>query len=223
MLGKNLMINKYKHIIWDWNGTLFNDVELSLDIINKILLGMNLNPMSITGYKDIFTFPIKDYYTKTGMDFEKYSFEEVGSHWITEYEKRRYEGKLYEGAREVLQFISDNRQRQSILSAYSQTTLVEIVTYFKLENYFSHLVGLDNIYADSKIELGKEFIKILRNEKDEILLIGDTVHDYEVASEIGINCILIADGHQSKDVLLKCGVPVLDNIKEIIFKDIRPI
>ena len=209
------MIDKYKHIIWDWNGTLFNDVELSMDIINNILRNMNLNPLSIAGYKNIFTFPIKDYYTKTGMDFDKYSFEEVGRNWITEYEKRRFEGKLFEGAREVLQFISDNKQKQSILSAYSQNTLVEIVSYFKLENYFSHLVGLDNIYADSKIELGKEFMKIIGNEKADILLIGDTVHDYEVASEIGINCILIADGHQCKNVLLKCGVPVLTNINEI--------
>ena len=209
------MIENYKHIIWDWNGTLFNDVELSIDIINNILTGMELKPLSITEYKDIFTFPIKEYYTKAGMDFDKYSFEKVGRQWINEYEKRRLEGRLYDGAEEILQFISDNGQEQSILSAYSQITLVEIVGHFKLENFFSHLVGLDNIYADSKIELGKEFMKTIGNGRGEVLLIGDTVHDYEVAREIGVKCLLIADGHQSKEVLSVCGVPVLDSIKDI--------
>jgi len=46
-------------------------------------------------------------------------------------------------------------------------------------------------------------------------LIGDTVHDYEVAREIGAKCLLIAGGHQSIEKLTACGVPVLNNIKEI--------
>lgn len=209
------MIENFKHIVWDWNGTLFNDVQLSIDIINDILLTMKLNRLSVPVYKSIFTFPIKDYYAKTGIDFNKYSFEIIGRQWVDDYEIRRFEGKLYDGAEEMLQYISAKGQKQSILSAYSQNTLVEIVRHFNLHDYFSHLVGLNNIYADSKIELGKEFIKKIECEKTKVLLIGDTVHDFEVAREIGINCILIADGHQSEEVLLSCGVPVLKNIKDI--------
>jgi phosphoglycolate phosphatase len=209
------MIDKFRHIIWDWNGTLFNDVNLSIDLINNILTCMELKPLSPYGYKNIFTFPIKEYYAKAGIDFNKYSFEKLGRQWIVEYEKRRLECRLYDGAKDVLQFIYGKGIEQSILSAYSQDNLVEIVSHFGLNNFFSHLVGLDNIYATSKIELGIDFMKRIGNDKEEVLLIGDTVHDYEVACEIGAECILIADGHQNKEILSSCNVPVLNNIRDI--------
>jgi phosphoglycolate phosphatase len=176
---------------------------------------MNLKPLSIAEYRNIFNFPIKEYYACAGIDFTKYSFEAVGKQWIDEYEKRKLEGSLYKGAEEVLKFVSDKGIEQSILSAYSHNTLVEIVSHFKLENYFAYLTGLDNIYANSKIELGKEFMKRISNGKEEVLLIGDTTHDFEVAQEIGAGCLLIADGHQSREVLSACGVTVLDNITKL--------
>ena len=210
------MIKNYKHIIWDWNGTLFDDTSLSVDIINRVLKRRNLSPLSMQEYRDIFTFPVKNYYEKAGLDFSKYSFAELGKEWMDEYENRKLECNLHSGARNVLAYVKSKSGEQSILSAYSQHTLVEIVKHFELDHFFSHLVGLDNIYAVSKVDLGKELMKQLGNGKGEVLLIGDTVHDYEVAMEIGADCLLIANGHQSKKKLLECGVNVLDSIIELI-------
>jgi len=212
------MIEKYKHIIWDWNGTLFNDVELGVSIINNLLLKRNLPLLSVEKYKDIFTFPVKDYYAKTGLDFEKESFEILGMEWMDEYERRKIECGLSGGAVQLLEKISSLSIEQSILSAYSQHTLIEIVDQFGLTKYFSHLVGLDNIYASSKVHLGKALIKKLGLKNGEALLIGDTAHDYDVASEIGADCVLLASGHQSRKTLLQCGVPVFDSIKDFVEK-----
>jgi phosphoglycolate phosphatase len=209
------VIKNYKHIIWDWNGTLFDDTELSLDIINSILLKRDLQTITLEKYRSIFTFPVKDYYEKTGLDFKKYPFEELGTEWIMEYEKRRSEAKLHKDAKEILEYISLNSKQQSILSAYSYSTLVEIIKHFEIEHYFTHLVGLDHVYASSKIEIGKKLMNELNNERSEIILIGDTVHDYEVAAEMGIDCILIANGHQSKEKLKTCGVQVLNTLSDV--------
>ncbi len=209
------MLRKIKHVIWDWNGTLLDDVELCVNIINGLLKNHGLKTLSVNEYKNIFTFPVKEYYAKAGFDFEKYPFEQLGKKWIEEYEHHRLEAKLFKGAEEALQYIAKNAKAQSILSAYSQKALIEIVDHFNLRKYFSNLVGLDNIYANSKLDLGKKLMKDLRNGKGEVLLIGDTVHDYEVAVEIGAECILIANGHQSKDKLLACGVPVFNSLEDI--------
>ena len=48
------------------------------------------------------------------------------------------------------------------------------------------------------------------------LLIGDTDHDQEVAAEMGIDCILIPAGHQSRERLQACGVPVLQSLEELL-------
>ncbi|OGU27585.1 MAG: phosphatase [Ignavibacteria bacterium GWA2_35_9] len=208
------MLSNYKHIIWDWNGTLLNDVGLCVDIVNNILVKKNLNPLSIIEYKNIFTFPIRNYYERAGFDFSQYTFEEVGLEWMYEYERRRLECMLHSGVTETLMLLKENRIGQSILSAYPHNTLLEIIAHFSLNDFFTHIVGLDNIYATSKVELGKALMKKISNGNGKVLLVGDTEHDCEVAEEIGTDCVLIADGHQSKQKLLACNVPVFDSLLE---------
>ena len=209
------LMARIRQIIWDWNGTLFNDVELCREIINGVLKRRSLGELSLTAYRNIFTFPVKDYYEKAGLDFEKYPFEILGREWMDEYEMRKGECGLHEGAANLLDKISGRGIGQSILSAYSQHTLEETVKQFGLDKYFSHLAGLDNIYATSKVENGKELMNKLGNGKGETLFIGDTVHDYDVACEIGADCILIAGGHQKKQRLVDCGVTVYNSLKDI--------
>lgn len=209
------MPGKYKHIIWDWNGTLLNDIDLCVDIINGILKKRELTELSHDDYKRIFTFPIKQYYINAGIDFNKDSFEVLGIEWINEYERRRSEAWLFEGAKDILNYIRNSGMKQSVLSAYMHDTLTHILDIFELSSYFTHISGLDHIYADGKIDIGKELVKKIGLDKEEMVLIGDTLHDYEVAESIGTECILIANGHQGKDRLLSCNVPVLDSITDL--------
>lgn len=210
------MVHNFKHVIWDWNGTLFNDTELCLNIINGLLVRHELKKLSLEDYRFIFTFPVKEYYAKAGLDFTKYSFEVLGKEWMDEYEERKSECHLFEGVKDVLRSLHGNKIEQSILSAYSHHTLVTIVKYYGLSDFFRNISGLDHIYATSKVDIGRELIKKIDLPGDEIVLIGDTIHDYEVAKELGINSILIANGHQSRARLLDCGVPVLDDIRELV-------
>jgi phosphoglycolate phosphatase len=210
------MIRKFKHIIWDWNGTLLNDTSLCLNIINGLLKSKNIKTLSLEDYRLIFDFPVKNYYEKAGFNFTDYSFEEVGKQWMDEYEIRKGETVLFEGTKDVLDYISSLGIGQSILSAYSLETLIEIINDHGLSKYFKHITGLDHIYATSKLEIGRELINKIDAPPQKILLIGDTIHDHEVASELGIQCILIANGHQSRERLLSSGFPVLNDIRELI-------
>ncbi len=210
------MIEKYKHIIWDWNGTIFNDVELCVELINELLEPRGLKTVTIDEYKNVFTIPVRNYYAELGFDFSKESFEVIGKQWMDEYERRKFECGLHAGIADVIKRINQLGIGQSILSAYTQHTLEEMVEHFELTKYFSHLVGLDNIYAAGKLHLGKGLMKRLDNGKGETLLIGDTLHDYEVASEIGADCVLVANGHQSKEKLKTCGALIVDNLTSLV-------
>ncbi len=206
----------FKHIIWDWNGTIFNDIQLCVELINSVLKKRDLPQLTIEQYRNIFTFPVRDYYAKAGLDLEKYPFEELGKEWMDEYQKRRWEVKLFDQALRLLKKIYQYNIEQSILSAYKQDTLFELIDHFNLRKYFTHLIGLDHIYATSKLELGKELMDKIKYRKHEVLLIGDTVHDAEVAEEIGADCVLVAEGHQSKEKLKSCGVIVFDTLNDLV-------
>lgn len=215
------MIEKYKHIIWDWNGTILNDVDLSLNLINGLLTMYNLKTLTLHEYRDCFTIPVRKYYEKAGFDFAKDSFEVIGKKWMDEYERRKYECGLYTGIKEVLEKINNLNIGQSILSAYSQHTLEEMVEHFGLTKYFTYIIGLDNIYAASKLHLGKDLISRLGVENGEVLLIGDTLHDLEVATEIGADCILVAAGHQNEAVFKSLdsdakSIKIIETIEQLI-------
>jgi phosphoglycolate phosphatase len=69
---------------------------------------------------------------------------------------------------------------------------------FNLESYFTEIVGQDNQLAIGKIEKGKQLVRESNVHLDKIALIGDTTHDAEVANAIGIDCILVQNGHHTK-------------------------
>jgi len=213
----NKVLKNYNHIIWDWNGTLLNDVELCAGIMNMLLTQESLPNISIQKYKSIFTFPVIDYYKIAGHTFKKTSFEVLGRQFMDEYELQKNNCKLFPGVSELLLELQSKNIQQHLLSAYEQRNLNNILQHFGINNYFQHIVGLDNIYAGGKSHLAQDLaMKIRSNGKvHNILLIGDTIHDYEVAKEINSDCILISYGHQDEERLLKLGIPVVKNISEL--------
>jgi len=213
----NNSARSYNHIIWDWNGTLFNDVELCAGIMNMLLSQESLPGLSIQKYKSIFTFPVIEYYKIAGHTFEKKSFEVLGKQFMDEYEIRKNQCELFPGIQEILTELQAKNIQQHLLSAYEQNSLNDILNFFDIHSFFKYIVGLDNIYAGGKLKLARDLVcRIDSNgSAGNILLIGDTIHDYEVAKEINADCILVSHGHQDEERLLKLGIPV--------FKDVRAL
>lgn len=83
----------------------------------------------------------------------------------------------------------------------------------EIEEYFDEVLGIDNILAGSKVDIALNWIK----DKDpkECIMLGDTLHDLEVSRAMGIDCVLIANGHQAKEVLTEKYDKVVDDIRQV--------
>jgi len=209
------MLKGYQHIIWDWNGTLFNDLAFCVTIVNGMLARRGLPTITLEQYRAVFTFPIRTYYQTLGFDLYQESFETLSQEFMAAYEAQRHACTLYPDARAVLEHVMASGRRQSLLSAYAQETLITLVHTCNLGHCFAHLMGLDNIYAHSKVEQGRRLLAALPYSPAEILLVGDTLHDAEVAEAMGTACVLVAHGHQAKERLQQSGVPVVDALQEL--------
>jgi phosphoglycolate phosphatase len=208
-------LKKYKQIIWDWNGTLLDDTWLCVEIINTYLSDRGLPNISLSRYRNIFAFPVKDYYVTLGFDFTKESWEEISASFIAEYETKRSRCHLMPEVVETLHHLTSLGISQSILSASKQDYLERAVLEYGIVDFFSTLNGLDNHHAAGKEEIAKEYISSLEVEKSEILLIGDTLHDAHIASVIGMDCFLIPNGHHSKERLMMSGKPIIYSLLEL--------
>lgn len=214
-------MNKYSHVLWDWNGTLLDDVWLCIDIFNGMLSERGKPSINYRKYRDIFDFPVRVCYERAGFDFSLETFDCAATEFCDEYAKRVGECKLHEGAKEILDLFAESGVCQSILSATEQTQLEEMLSAFGLSAMFERVVGQSNHYANGKIQRGKKLVDSLGISCNYILLIGDTTHDRFIAEEVGVDSVLVATGHHTREKLQERSARVFDNLLDIqsILKD----
>lgn len=205
-----------KAIIWDWNGTLLSDVLLCIKCMNSMLTDRKLPELDADRYREIFTFPVKEYYQKAGFDFTKEEFEKPAVEFIEKYYKYLPEAGLYPNTTAVLRELAHRGYYQTILSAMEHNNLVKSLKDKNVFDFFDLVNGIGDHYAHSKLQVGVELLKKMRFPKEEIILIGDSLHDMEVAMELDLDFILIANGHQSKKRLLKETTQVVDELSDVL-------
>ncbi len=206
---------KYTHVIWDFNGTLLNDVDIGIQSINVLLSARGLPVLATPdAYREVSGFPIVEYYKRIGFDFSKESYDDVALEWVEQYMRRADLAQLYDGALSVLKSVRERGLRQILLSATELSMLQGQVAALGIENYFDEICGMDNVYAYGKRTLAERW----RGEHPEAkaLMIGDTDHDSEVAEAMGADCLLFCKGHQSRERLGRIGRPVIDSLAEIL-------
>ncbi len=205
-----------KTIIWDWNGTLLNDTELCISIVNNLLNERGVEKLSTERYKEIFNFPVKDYYEEAGFDFSKEDFSKPADAFIEEYNNRIPDASLHQNTEVVLEEFKTRNYKQIIISAMKHDALMYSVKAKGIHHYFDEVSGINNHYAAGKLENAISILNKKDLNPDECCLIGDTIHDHEVAEAIGCDCILISNGHQSIERLEQTGRKVLKNIDQLL-------
>ena len=204
-----------KTIIWDWNGTLLDDAEICLDSINLMLKTRNLPQLSMEIYRSVFTFPVIDYYKEIGFDFTEEHWEPVAMEFITLYLKALPGCSLTPFAASILDAFKQKGYRQAIISAMQHESLLKSVSELGIYDYFDYIGGIGDHYGGGKIENALNYFASSGINPALATLIGDTLHDTEVAAELNCKCILVTTGHQSFSRLQKTGLPVIKNLSEI--------
>ncbi len=206
----------YHHIIWDWNGTLLNDVQACVDAINILLKDRSLPTLTREQYLDIFDFPVRNYYIKLGFDFSKQDWNQVAVDYHKAYVITSAASPLRHGTQAALAQFQAKGVGMSILSACELKILKRMVAERQILPYFKHIYGLDDLYASSKIDLGHALFNNSGLQKKGALLIGDTTHDFEVAQAMGIPCLLMANGHQADSKLKALDCPMVSDYQGVM-------
>lgn len=202
-------------VLWDWNGTLLDDLDYAIQVRNRVFPRFGLPALSgLEEYYRQFTFPVRAYYERAGVTEEM--FPTVAEAWMREYVAGRAGIPLRSQAVAALQAARAGGLRQTILSASQEDVLVDQLNQYGIREYFQEVLGLPHIYATGKAELGQAYLRRTSIPRNDCVLLGDTLHDAEVAGEMGVRCILIAGGHQDADQLTEAGVPVCAGLMEAV-------
>lgn len=183
-----------KYLIWDWNGTLLDDTTAALNALNVQLVKRALKPITMEYYRDHFAFPARNFYAECGIKLELEDWDRLAAEYHEAYAR---EPKALNGeAIAVLERAKALGWRQCVLSALRQDLLEKALEEYGIRHYFDYVYGVDNLDGSSKLERAKELMEVIAPQSD-ITMIGDAIHDAEVAAELGVRCILVATGGHS--------------------------
>lgn len=205
-----------KLVVWDWNGTLLNDLDVCFDILKKSMRKWDLNPIENKEmYKSVFRFPVVEMYKDLGFDCSGDKFSSIADHFMENYLEDYKKSSLHPDAYEVLGNLQKKGIQNVLLSASKKEILDEQTEYFECQKYFEKRLGIEDIYARSKKELALKWIETCDIDPSEILWIGDSTHDYECANACGVHCVLVQHGHQDYIQLSQTDARIFSNLKEI--------
>ncbi len=204
-----------KLLIWDWNGTIIDDTDLCLAIENELLCERGMREITRDWYLAHFSFPVRDYYLKMGYTFRTESFETVADEFMVRYRTRFSECLLREGVTDMLSEAKRRGVAQTLLSVTRQDDLVVQAQALGVAGFFSEILGQDDSLCVSKIDRARTYMARLGIRPEDALFIGDTDHDVEAANAVGCPCVLLSGGHQSREVLQRCGVPVYESAEAL--------
>lgn len=187
-----------KAIIWDFNGTIISDVDLSVEGLNLLRARRQMDSVSVEQYRARFGFPIQDYYRGIGFDVSDAEYTVLSTEYHDHYFAHMRRCPPHAGITELIAHLAARGVRQAVLSAMYEQELRAALHSLQLDHCFEAIYGLGDLFARSKVERGRQLVAALGLQAAaEILLIGDTDHDIEVAHALGVQPISLTIGHQA--------------------------
>ena len=205
----------YTHLVWDFNGTILDDIGLCIDCVNTMLKKRQMPLLeSVEAYRAIMRFPVIDYYRDLGFNMEEEDYYQIlAPEWVAMYLAGEPNCGMMDGVAEVLEAARASGVKQLVISATKTDQLLAQLDRLGIRGYFDEILGLDNFYAASKTALAEAW----RCEHPDavVLSVGDTDHDGDLADALGADCLLYTGGHQSEMRLSARGKTLIGHIKEI--------
>ena len=215
---------RYKHIFWDFNGTIIDDVHNALSCVNDMLARKGRKPINLTEYYDYVETPIVNFYYRI-LPPEEVIFSEISKEYHEDYARHLAETTLADNAEEILNNLKAQGVHQYIITSNFIDETIELTKKFGIQHIFDEILGADNTLAESKIERAKAFFDLKGINRNEAIFIGDTLHDLETANALGIDCVLVAYGHQGRRLLEAHNAYTVADLKEVykIIQDERVV
>ncbi|MEG0977955.1 MAG: HAD hydrolase-like protein [Bacilli bacterium] len=219
MKQNEMLENKgIKNVIFDFNGTLIDDVDVSIDALNACITKFLGKDKVITkkDYLERFYFPVGKFYEELGFDFKIQSYDEVANFFVNYYMENCSNCKLFPSIIPLLKELKKRNINVYILSASFKDLLIKQLTEYGIENYFTYIIGMENKYAHGKYDVAAEYFAKNPIDFASTIMLGDTTHDAEVATELGVIPVLFSGGHNSEKRLKKSSNYVIDSQEKIL-------
>lgn len=206
------------HIVWDWNGTLFDDRDAILQATNEVFRSYGLPPMELEFYRTVYCRPIWASYERIlGRPLVDGEWKRLDAAFHEAYHRLMERCRLAADARRTIDAFADDGHSQSVLSMWHHDRLAVAVRRLGLDLVFRRVDGLrPDEGGGEKAEFMGRHLAALGVEASDVLMIGDSVDDAAAARHVGARAVLYTGGLQSRADLDRFGVPVVERLSDVV-------
>jgi len=210
------------HIIWDWNGTLFDDLPIVVEAVNACLRSQGAPPIDAEAYRSRFVRPLNRFYEGLlGRPVDDDFLLQLDHVFQNAYSDRFDDADLNAEARDAIALVAAKGVTQSIASMLWHDMLVPTVRGFGLDEHMLALDGNKGTVGETKDQHMVHHVERLNRMYPELrdqtmTVIGDIVDDAGAARAAGVRCVLFDGGSQPRGALEGQGVPVAESLLEAV-------
>jgi phosphoglycolate phosphatase-like HAD superfamily hydrolase len=207
------------HVVWDWNGTLFDDVEAVVDATSEIFAPYGLGPFDLDEFRAFYTRPIWVAYERLlGRKLEDGEWERLDGAWHDSYHRLMERCALAADARQTINVLRAAGHSQSLLSMWWHEHLVPTIARLGLSDAFRRVDGLrlPEQAGGPKAALLSQHLAGLGVDAGDVLMIGDSADDALAAQQAGARAVLYTGGMTGRANLERLGVPVVTRLADAI-------
>lgn len=205
------------HIVWDWNGTLFDDLHVVVDSVNRALELHGAGPISADDYRELYTRPVSRFYERLlGRPISDREWHDLDVAFHDAYAERIGEAGLAPDAKKALELVERSERSQSLLSMFPHDELVPIVSQFDIGRYMTRIDGLRALSGDNKHGYLEAHLEALAVVAHRAIVIGDSLDDVAAARHVGAWAVLYNSGSHHRDRLEATGAPVADTLVDAV-------
>ncbi|MFF3403050.1 HAD family hydrolase [Streptomyces sp. NPDC002659] len=204
--------------MWDWNGTLLDDVQLAVQATAAALTGKLRGQLTVERFRGNFSQPLRKFYEKllerpVGDD----ELRQIIERYRSVYYGNHHKCQLRSGALEALSGISDQGHQNSLLSLADHNYLTASAFHLDIADRFVLIEGSRQRISAGKTQALARHLEHLKISPPDsrVIVVGDTVEDAAAASALGLEAILVEHGYATSDALQKADTAIVSDLRSM--------
>lgn len=184
----------FKNLIFDWSGTLVDDMGPVIEATNVVLEKYGIAPYDREGFRRSFRLPYREFYEEI---LPGVALDELEAHFRPAFDGALSLVTVLPHAREKLEWARRRGLRMFVLTSMDAVAFSRQLEQFGMKDFF------EATYAGvmDKRELIAHILESHGLLKEETAFVGDMTHDIETARHGGISSIAVLTGYHHAEVL----------------------
>lgn len=195
------MSRRYQMLVFDWDGTVMDSAAVIAESIQAACRDLGLPEPSDDRARHVIGLGLADALHYAVPELSSSRYEEMVGRYRYHYLSRDQDLRLFPGVVALIDELSEKGVLLGIATGKSHVGLSRALTVSGLESRFHATRCADQCASKPHPQMLLELMDEFALSPEDLLMIGDTTHDLDMAANAKVDAVGVAYGAHSRDVL----------------------